>query len=161
MDACVKRLRIVACILCLTMGVAGCAAPKGSGAGHPTQANAAYQRGDLAAALRGYLAWPGGEQDPDVQEKVGNCDALLGRPAQARHAYQRALVLDPGLPEVRYNLAVLELKRAQAQLIAALPQAGKQPALQQHIQDLLAQLARMALPRGAGSQSSSPKGIAP
>jgi hypothetical protein len=46
------------------------------------------------------------------------------------------------MPEVRYNLAVLYLKQAQSQLIAALPQSGQLPALKPQIQTLLMQIAQ-------------------
>ncbi|MBN8745709.1 MAG: tetratricopeptide repeat protein [Thiomonas arsenitoxydans] len=105
-------------------------------------ADAAYVSGDFRSALQGYLAWPGGNDDPHVQTKIGNCAALLGQPALAEQAYQRALTLDPNLPEVRYNLAVLYLKQAQSQLIAALPQSGQLPALKPQIQTLLMQIAQ-------------------
>ena len=123
----------------IALFLSGCAVPPARPA-NAKQANAAYQRGDLAAALQSYLAWPGGNDDPHVQAMIGNCAALLGQVEQAQRAYRRSLALDPEQPAVRFNLAVLHLKQAQAQLIAALPQSGQQPALQQRIQTLLAQI---------------------
>lgn len=117
------------------------------------QADAAYVRGDFRSALRGYEAWPGGNGDPHIQTKIGNCAALLGQPELAERAYQRALTLDPDLPEVRYNLAVLYMKRAQSQLIAALPQSGRLPVLQQRIRALMTQLAQATLPPSESASS--------
>lgn len=149
--------RALACILCVALGAAGCATPPPvAHSVAPAQADAAYRRGDFANALRDYIAWPGGAQDPDIQAKIGNCAALLGHPEQARRAYLRALELDPDRPEVRYNLAVLDLKQAQAQLIAALPLTGGMPALQQHVQQLLAQLAAANAAPGQATVVASP-----
>ena len=136
------RLIPIAAVLVVLTGCAATPAP----IPNAKQADAAYVRGDFRSALRGYEAWPGGNDDPHIQTKIGNCAALLGQPELAERAYRRALRLDPDLPEVRYNLAVLYMKRAQSQLIAALPQSGRLPMLQQRIQALMTQIAPTTSP---------------
>lgn len=103
------------------------------------QADQAYTQGHLtqAAALYRKLthAAPG---DPLLWARLGNIDALNNHPRAAAQAYENALRIKPGFAEVRYNFAMLRMKEAQAQLIAAENTPNLPPPLAARIRDLSA-----------------------
>lgn len=108
----------------MATAVVGCATPPvkdggGSLAILRQQADFSYARGHLVEAARLYEALSRTTSDPVVWARLGNCEALTGHPRRAETAYLKSLTMQPEQPAVRFNLATLYLKDAQAQLIAA------------------------------------------
>lgn len=67
----------------------------------------AYARNDFLAALADLQAAAEREPDfPDVQNLIGICLGLLGRPEAAIHAFDRAVALNPGFVEAHVNRAI-------------------------------------------------------
>ncbi len=88
-------------------------------------ANAAYFRGDFAAAAAGYerVAHAGGRAGagPDVLYNLGNAYYRLGRIGPAIHTFERARLLAPNAADVAYNLRVARREAARRAREAASP----------------------------------------
>ena len=71
------------------------------------EAQRAYVDRDYDTAIARYEALAaGGAASADVQYNLGNAYFRAGRLGRAMLAYERALALDPGMDDARYNLDV-------------------------------------------------------
>ncbi len=139
------RLRFGA--LLATLLLAGCATSNDTLLHLNTQAEQRYASGDLASARTLYTQLLHASPDnPAFWARLGNCNALLGDPVQAAQEYHHALRLDPQLSQVRYNLAVLRIKEAQAQLIAINSGMDLPAPLKAEVRHLLAALPDLQTP---------------
>lgn len=122
--------------LCL----AGCAASPGLLRAH-AEAETDYHNGNLMAAKQAYerllRATPG---NPVFWARLGNCNALLGDPQAAEADYRKALKIDPQLVKARYNLAILHLKEAKAELLLVSEQSETPPVLKKHVEQLMVKI---------------------
>lgn len=122
----------------IAFALTGCASSSGL-ISLRNQADQAYTQGHLtqAAALYRKLvqAAPG---DPLLWARLGNIEALNNHPKTAAQAYETALRIKPNFAEVRYNFAMLRMKEAQAQLIAAENTPNLPPPLAARLRDLSA-----------------------
>ncbi len=67
--------------------------------------NARYQEGDFPGALEAYQAISeAGLESPDLYYNLGNVHFKLGESGRSILSYERALVMDPGDPDIRANL---------------------------------------------------------
>ncbi len=73
-------------------------------------ANRAYAEGDFAAALRAYERSLAGELHANALYNLGNTCFRLGKPGPAALCYERALVLQPRLPDALTNLRLAREK---------------------------------------------------
>jgi tetratricopeptide (TPR) repeat protein len=143
--------------LLVLLGLGGCASSIDSLQTNQA-ADAAYHRGDLAAAEKAYTALLQKTPDnPIFWARLGNCQALLGHPEAAAHDYAEALRRNSALPTVRYNLAILRIKEARAQLISAEGDPSLPPILQDKITHLLAHLPTLQEPTGSGTTTPPPE----
>ncbi|MDA8377813.1 MAG: tetratricopeptide repeat protein [Planctomycetia bacterium] len=133
--------------LCGAMFLTGCATNGGNLLSAHTRAEQDYHQGNLVGARKKYRllvqAVPG---NPLFWSRLGNCNALLNHPHQAADDYEHALTLNPQLATVRYNLAILHIKEARAQLITATTGTGLPPAVSAEITRLLIALPRVQTP---------------
>ena len=77
------------------------------------QADAAYQRGDLAESGRLYTRLT--RAAPDVARywyRLGNSQAGTGRPYAAIQTYAEALTREPGMTAAWYNMGMVQLRLA-------------------------------------------------
>lgn len=82
---------------------------RGEGESVERQAEEAYQAGkyaEAAALYRGILA--GGQESASLYYNLGNCCYKAGENTQAILNYERALLLEPGNDDVRYNLQMAQ-----------------------------------------------------
>jgi predicted Zn-dependent protease len=81
------------------------------------QANAAYAKGETAAALDAYRKLVGeGAADVVVWTRIGNLELLQNHPHRAAEAYDHAVQLDPTYTEAWHNMALIRLRQAAAML---------------------------------------------
>lgn len=103
------------------------------------QADQAYTQGHLTQAAELYRKLiHAAPEDPLLWARLGNIDALNNHPKSAAQAFEKALRIKPNFAEVRYNFAMLRMKEAQAQLIAAENTPNLPPPLAARIRDLSA-----------------------
>ncbi len=141
-------------ILGILLLLGGCAASSDVLLRKNEQAEQSYAAGHLAAARSLYTELLRASPDnPKLWARLGNCNALLGHPHQAALDYTRALHLQPQQPVVRYNLAVLRIKEARAQLIALTAAPDLPPALSAAATRLLAALPRLQSPMAETTSS--------
>lgn len=107
-------------------------------------ADAAYARGELAAARRGYQAVLGAQPgNVAVILRLGNIAYALGRPERARALYERGLEKAPRDARLLYNLAMLDLSRGYRNLVRY-REATHPRAVANEIEAVIAMLERMA-----------------
>jgi tetratricopeptide (TPR) repeat protein len=138
-----KRVWLGTAFAVLTCGMAGCATSS-----HlltlRARAAQAYTQGNLPAAETLYTRLTrAAPADPLLWARLGNVEALSGHPHQAVNAYNWALQLKPDFAEIRYNLAMLRMKQAQAQLIAAADTPHLPPPLAARIHALSAGISHL------------------
>lgn len=68
------------------------------------QADSAYMHEDYAGAIEGYLTLAGSLQDANLYYNLGNAYFRIDSLAHAILWYERALQLDPGNEDIRFNL---------------------------------------------------------
>ena len=73
-------------------------------------ASSAYAKGDYQQAAAEYKALLKTEQSAELYYNLGNCEYRLGNITQSIVAYERALRLNPGDADTRYNLQFLRSK---------------------------------------------------
>ena len=73
-------------------------------------ASSAYAKGDYQQAAAEYKALLKTEQSAELYYNLGNCEYRLGNITQSIVAYERALRLNPGDADTRYNLQFLRGK---------------------------------------------------
>jgi tetratricopeptide (TPR) repeat protein len=118
--------------------LAGCASSAGL-LSLRNQADRAYTQGHLTQAAELYRKLiHAAPDDPLLWARLGNIDALNNHPKSAAQAFEKALRIKPNFAEVRYNFAMLRMKEAQAQLIAAENTPNLPPPLAARIRDLSA-----------------------
>jgi len=138
--------------------LAGCAQPGTHLLQLHNQAQQDYQAGHLVAAKLAYEQLLRATPDnPIFWARLGNCNALLGDTKAAAADYQQALQRDPQLVKARFNLAILHLREAQAELIAASEQDGTPPQLKSAIQHLLASLPDLRSAHAVSTPPSLPE----
>ncbi len=109
----------------------------------------AYQHDQLVVAARIYRRLVAvAPHNPLLWARLGNCEAVLGHVGAAAHAYEQALALRPNLAIARYNLARVRLQQARSALILAETAPDKNPALDDRVHTLLADLDTLLEHRG-------------
>jgi cytochrome c-type biogenesis protein CcmH/NrfG len=143
-----KRFALWICCSVTLLG--GCAAPATVHQGLASlrqQSDRDYAQGQLQAAAAGYAQLTASVQnDPLLWARLGNTQALLGHPQRAADAYAKALRLKPDFAAVRYNFAMLRLRQAQAQLIAASATPDLPTSLMRRIQAMQEVLSKLDVP---------------
>lgn len=113
------RFVLGAAMLVILLGACATAVPRDNAFTQVEHADAAYRRGDWAAAEKGYRAVTQAvPSDAYAHFRLGNTLAHQGRFEAAIGAYREALTREPHLTKAYHNLATVYLLQAEQALVA-------------------------------------------
>lgn len=119
------------------------------------QAMSAYQRGDMAHALKYYRALADMlPSDTRVWFHLGNAYARLNRPRMAADAYRHVLQREPAHAKAWHNLGVVYMHQAEAAFVQSAHAATHAPALRKQSMAMAASIGRLA--RSPRAQDPAP-----
>lgn len=107
------RLVLLLVMFCLSSGSVFATADTNAATSqrpNSVSASSAYAKGDYQQAAAEYKALLKTEQSAELYYNLGNCEYRLGNITQSIVAYERALRLNPGDADTRYNLQFLRGK---------------------------------------------------